>query len=154
LAHSQKEKLIMSVAAVQTPQLVFSHDYQSIPREQIGGVTMYAYFSFNEGIGPDRSHGAVAGHIRLEQGGLEDPNVGNFTVHGTFVAYKTADIEDYVTVHFHSVQGLMGQQTIGGMMLLKGGFKSGQVTYTYTPKGGHPLITVSSEKVGPILLKS
>ena len=144
----------VAAAAVPTPQLVFNRDYQSIPRENIGGVTMYAYFSFNEGIGPDRSHGAVAGHIRLEQGGLAHPNVGNFTVHGTFAVHKTEDIVDYVTVHFQSVQGLMGQQTIDGMMSLKGDFKSGQVTYSYTAEGGRPVITVPSEKVGPILLKS
>ncbi len=102
---------------------------------------MYAYLSFNEGIGPDRSHGSIAGHILLVQGGVKDPNVGNFTVNGTYALNETSDIVEHVSVQFQSVQGMFGAQTIHGMMSLKGDFKSGHTSFTYTAKGGHPLLS-------------
>lgn len=133
--------------------LVFNGNFKSIPNKPVGGVTMYAYFLFNEGIGPDRSHGSVAGHINLKQAGLQDPDVGDFIVNGTFAVNKTSDIVENVVVHFNSVPGLFGRQTIHGLMTLKPDWATGQVTYSYTAKGGHPIITVPSEKVEKLLLK-
>jgi len=142
----------MATAAA-APLLVVSRNYKSIPSKPAGGVTMYAYLSFNEGIGPDRSHGSVSGHINLKQGGVKDPDVGDFVVKGTFAVTKTADIVEYVAVHFESVQGLFGQQTIHGLMTLKGNWETGHVTYSYTARGGHPIITVPSQKVEELLVK-
>ncbi|HEV7645092.1 MAG TPA: hypothetical protein VGO50_14200 [Pyrinomonadaceae bacterium] len=143
----------MSTATAAQPQLVFNRNFRSIPDKPAGGVTLYAYLSFNEGIGPDRSHGSVSGHINLKQGGVKDPDVGNFVVKGTFAVTKTAAIVEYVAIHFESVPGLFGQQTIHGLMTLKGDWESGHVTYSYTARGGHPVITVPSQKVEELLLK-
>src|ERR1044072_6916210 len=103
------------------PQLVFNRGDNSTPAEPIGGVTMYAYLSFNEGIGPDRSHGSVSGHVSLKQGGVENPGVGDFVVSGTFAVTKPADIVKYVAITLNSVRNpLIGRQTFHGMITLKG----------------------------------
>ena len=143
----------MSTATAEKLDLVFNRNFKSIPAQPAGGVTMYAYLSFNEGIGPDRSHGSVAGHINLRQSGVEHPDVGDFVVNGTFAVTKTADIVEYVSVNFNSVSHLFGQQTLHGLMTLKGNWETGHVTYTYTARGGHPIITVPSQKVELLLLK-
>ena len=143
-----------ATARATQPLLVINRNFKSIPSKPAGGVTMYAYLSFNEGIGPDRSHGSVAGHINLKQGGVKDPNVGDFVVSGTFTVTKTSGVVEYVAINFNSVPSpFLGQQTIHGMMTLKGDWESGHVTYSYTAKDGHPIVTVPSQKVEELRLK-
>jgi hypothetical protein len=153
LAYSQKEKLIMSVAAVETTESVFGLHFRSEPPQHIGGVTMDAYLSFNKRSGEvGRSFGTLAGHINLTQGGLEKPDVGDFIVKGSFADF-TITPPEAVSIYFESVPGLLGAQVIHGHILLVNGWERGTTTFFYTAAGGHPLITVANAKISVVFLQ-
>jgi Domain of unknown function (DUF1842) len=139
----------MSTATKEITDLVISRNYRS-EALQPGGTVMFAYLSFNEGIGPDRSSGTVAGHVNLKQAGVHDSDVGDFIVKGTFAVIALSDVtppQNLVSIYFNSVTTLIGEQTLRGHMVLDKNWKTGRTTFSYTAKGGHPLITVSNAKV-------
>lgn len=148
----------MSTPETAISNLVYYRQYRSLAA-QPGGTVMYAYLTFNEGIGPDRSHGTVSGHISLKQSGVEpgSPDIGDFIVSGTFALLElnaTDTPQPFTVIFFRSEHHLFGQQTLQGHIALDGTGKSGSTTFSYTPKGGHPLFTVANAKVEQILLGS
>lgn len=115
---------------------------------------MSAYLSLNEGIGPDRSFGTIAGHISLKHSGVKpgSPDIGDFVVSGTFSKLEITPTQPFTFISFHSVNTLIGQQTLYGHIALDGNGKTGRTTFSYTTEGGRPLNTVANAKVEPILL--
>jgi hypothetical protein len=150
-----KEKIIMSTATVEATQPVFGYSYRTTPTTPIGGVTMTAVLSFKVGSeGADRSFGTLTGHVSLTQGGVEKPNIGDFVVIGTFADFKITPPEA-VSIYFESAPSpVLGQQTIRGHMLLANGWKQGTTTFSYTPEGGHPIITVPNQKIEAFVLEA
>jgi hypothetical protein len=147
-----------TTTSTETALLIYHRNFRSLAL-QPGGTVMYAYLSLNEGIGPDRSHGTVAGHISLKQSGVKpgSPDVGDFIVSGTFSKLGIEPIEPpqpFTFISFESVNTLIGQQTLRGHAVLSPNGKTGGITFNYTPEGGHPLITVANAQIEAIPLKS
>lgn len=113
-----------------------------------GGVVMNANFI----ITGDGAYGRLVGQIRLQQSGVKPPgdDVGDFTVRGTY-AFLGGKPGEVINVSFSSVPPtIFGEQTINGQMSLQNDWKTGHTTFTYTAKGGHPLVTVHNAKVNLI----
>ena len=112
---------------------------------QPGGVVMNANFIF-AGLG---AYGTLVGYIRLQRSGVTPPgeDVGDFAVKGTY-AFLGGKPGEVIHVSFNSIPPtVFGEQTINGQMSLQNDWKTGHTTFTYTAKGGHPLITVHNAKV-------
>jgi hypothetical protein len=95
------------------------------------------------------AYGQLVGHIRLQQSGVQPPGdeVGDFTVKGTY-AFLGGKPGEVIHLTFSSIPSpVFGEQTIDGHMSLQNDWKTGHATFTYTAKGGHPLLRAQNAKV-------
>jgi hypothetical protein len=113
-----------------------------------GSVVMEADFLM-KGAGP---YGQLIGYINLRQSGVKPPgdDAGDFTVKGTW-AFMGGKPGEVISATFESLPSpLFGEQIINGQLSLQNDWKTGHVSFNYTAKGGHPLVTVHNAKVNLI----